>query len=197
MQVKHAWYHFYGDGIMEIINFEICFCYELLVVVMRYSNHGINCVTSYKEHKFLFMVSASWERQSFFFLFFFSLEAILILLKFPVIHCIDIVEKLFIIQHLNFLPNPLKSWGMKISPIKLYAIIKKNCRPHYSINMTAVQVGLDFLNLPTDVFGVGDNKGTIIDSGTTLAYLPEMVYEPLVSKVCDVIEYIFWRSSVE
>lgn len=116
---------FLGDGIMEIINFEICFCYELLVAVMRYSNHGINCVTSYKEHKFLFMVSASWERQSFFFLFFFSLEAILILLKFPVIHCIDIVEKLFIIQHLNFLPNPLKSWGMKISPIKLYAIIKK------------------------------------------------------------------------
>ncbi|KDO50545.1 hypothetical protein CISIN_1g0114022mg, partial [Citrus sinensis] len=55
--------------------------------------------------------------------------------------------------------------------------------PHYSINMTAVQVGLDFLNLPTDVFGVGDNKGTIIDSGTTLAYLPEMVYEPLVSKI--------------
>ncbi|KAL9436640.1 hypothetical protein AB3S75_022651 [Citrus x aurantiifolia] len=56
-------------------------------------------------------------------------------------------------------------------------------QPHYSINMTAVQVGLDFLNLPTDVFGVGDNKGTIIDSGTTLAYLPEMVYEPLVSKI--------------
>ncbi|KDO50547.1 hypothetical protein CISIN_1g0114022mg, partial [Citrus sinensis] len=33
--------------------------------------------------------------------------------------------------------------------------------PHYSINMTAVQVGLDFLNLPTDVFGVGDNKDNI------------------------------------
>lgn len=51
--------------------------------------------------------------------------------------------------------------------------------------MTAVQVGHDFLNLTTDIFEAGDRKGTIIDSGTTLAYLPDMVYEPLVSKVCD------------
>ena len=50
--------------------------------------------------------------------------------------------------------------------------------------MTAVQVGRTFLNLPNDVFEIGDRKGTIIDSGTTLAYLPEMVYEPLVNKVC-------------
>lgn len=49
--------------------------------------------------------------------------------------------------------------------------------------MTAVQIGRTFLNLPADVFEVGDRKGTIIDSGTTLAYLPEVVYEPLVSKV--------------
>lgn len=49
--------------------------------------------------------------------------------------------------------------------------------------MTAVQVGHDFLDLPIEVFEAGDWKGAIIDSGTTLAYLPEMVYEPLVSKV--------------
>uniref|UniRef100_A0A2P2LRI9 Aspartyl protease family protein n=1 Tax=Rhizophora mucronata TaxID=61149 RepID=A0A2P2LRI9_RHIMU len=55
--------------------------------------------------------------------------------------------------------------------------------PHYNVNMTAVQVGRDFLNLPTDISETGDRKGAIIDSGTTLAYLPEMVYEPLVSKI--------------
>jgi hypothetical protein len=54
--------------------------------------------------------------------------------------------------------------------------------------MTAVQVGHVFLNLSKEVFEVGDRKGTIIDSGTTLAYLPETVYEPLVSKVCDLYE---------
>ncbi|CAK7348097.1 unnamed protein product [Dovyalis caffra] len=56
-------------------------------------------------------------------------------------------------------------------------------QPHYNVNMTAVQVGRDFLKLPTDVFEAGDRKGAIIDSGTTLAYLPEMVYELLVSKI--------------
>ncbi|XP_021614275.1 aspartic proteinase 39 isoform X3 [Manihot esculenta] len=55
--------------------------------------------------------------------------------------------------------------------------------PHYNVNMTAVQVGHDFLDLPIEVFEAGDWKGAIIDSGTTLAYLPEMVYEPLVSKI--------------
>lgn len=49
--------------------------------------------------------------------------------------------------------------------------------------MTAVEVGYGFLNLTADVFEVGDKKGTIIDSGTTLAYLPEVIYEPLVRKV--------------
>ncbi|XVE84545.1 hypothetical protein DITRI_Ditri17bG0021700 [Diplodiscus trichospermus] len=57
-------------------------------------------------------------------------------------------------------------------------------QPHYNVNMTAVQVGHDFLNFTTDIFESGDRKGTIIDSGTTLAYLPEMIYEPLVTKVC-------------
>jgi hypothetical protein len=64
----------------------------------------------------------------------------------------------------------------------------KICRPHYNVNMTSVQVGHIKLNISKEVFEAGDRKGTIIDSGTTLAYLPEMVYEPLVSKVCDIYE---------
>ncbi|PRQ38102.1 putative nepenthesin [Rosa chinensis] len=56
-------------------------------------------------------------------------------------------------------------------------------QPHYNVNMKAVQVGHAFLNISTDVFEAGDRKGTIIDSGTTLAYLPDVVYEPLVSKI--------------
>ena len=57
-------------------------------------------------------------------------------------------------------------------------------RPHYSVNMTAVQVGHTFLNLSTDVFDEqAERKGTIIDSGTTLAYLPDGIYQPLVYKV--------------
>ncbi|KAK8466157.1 hypothetical protein PHAVU_008G018300 [Phaseolus vulgaris] len=56
-------------------------------------------------------------------------------------------------------------------------------QPHYSVNMTAVQVGETFLSLSEDASAQGDAKGTIIDSGTTLAYLPEGIYELLVSKI--------------
>ena len=58
--------------------------------------------------------------------------------------------------------------------------------------MTAVQVGQVFLNISIEVFESGDRKGTIIDSGTTLAYLPEMVYEPLVSKVCPYESFVVY-----
>ncbi|KAL1334024.1 hypothetical protein AAHE18_11G146500 [Arachis hypogaea] len=37
-------------------------------------------------------------------------------------------------------------------------------------------------HLSTDASQQGDRKETIIDSGTTLAYLPEAIYEPLVFK---------------
>ncbi|KAK9265556.1 hypothetical protein L1049_021562 [Liquidambar formosana] len=54
---------------------------------------------------------------------------------------------------------------------------------HYNVVMKAVEVGGDVLDLPTDVFDTGDRKGTIIDSGTTLAYLPQEVYDPLITKI--------------
>lgn len=53
--------------------------------------------------------------------------------------------------------------------------------------MKAIEVGGDVLELPTDIFDTGDRTGTIIDSGTTLAYLPDTVYDPLVTKVPDVL----------
>ncbi|XP_058093581.1 aspartic proteinase 36-like isoform X2 [Magnolia sinica] len=56
-------------------------------------------------------------------------------------------------------------------------------QPHYNVNLKAIEVGNTVLNLPTDVFESGDRKGTIIDSGTTLAYLPDAVYTPLVDAI--------------
>ncbi|KAF7132251.1 hypothetical protein RHSIM_Rhsim09G0037000 [Rhododendron simsii] len=62
--------------------------------------------------------------------------------------------------------------------------------PHYNVNMTAVEVGREFLNLTGDVFEIGNKKGTIIDSGTTLAYLPQVIYEPLVKTI------LSWQSDL-
>ncbi|XP_051139999.1 aspartic proteinase 36-like [Andrographis paniculata] len=54
---------------------------------------------------------------------------------------------------------------------------------HYNIIMKAIEVGGQFLNLPTDLFDTGSSRGTIIDSGTTLAYLPSEVYQMLMNKM--------------
>ena len=39
------------------------------------------------------------------------------------------------------------------------------------------------IDLPTGVFGIGPPRRAIIDSGTTLAYLPADMYEKVMSKV--------------
>ncbi|CAN1345362.1 Aspartic proteinase 36, partial [Linum perenne] len=54
---------------------------------------------------------------------------------------------------------------------------------HYNVGLKEVEVDGEMLDLPTDIFDTGDRKGTIIDSGTTLAYLPEVVYESMMSKI--------------
>ncbi|XP_027087170.1 aspartic proteinase 36 [Coffea arabica] len=54
---------------------------------------------------------------------------------------------------------------------------------HYNVVLNAIEVGGDVLNLPSDVLGGGSGSGTIIDSGTTLAYLPDDVYTPLMEKI--------------
>ncbi|CAO2820528.1 unnamed protein product [Amaranthus hypochondriacus] len=55
--------------------------------------------------------------------------------------------------------------------------------PHYNVNMTGVKVGNYSLNLSSNLYELGGKKGAIIDIGTTLAYLPEVVYEPLVIQI--------------
>lgn len=52
--------------------------------------------------------------------------------------------------------------------------------------MKAIEVGGDILQLPTDIFDVGAKQGTIVDSGTTLAYLPDLVYKQILQKVCQI-----------
>ncbi|XP_026458936.1 aspartic proteinase-like protein 2 [Papaver somniferum] len=50
---------------------------------------------------------------------------------------------------------------------------------HYNVNMESVRVGDIFLDIPKEIFQDGYGKGTIIDSGTTLAYLSGEIFDPL------------------
>ncbi|GKA85862.1 aspartic proteinase-like protein 2, partial [Tanacetum coccineum] len=50
---------------------------------------------------------------------------------------------------------------------------------HYNVELKAIEVGGDVLQLPTDIFDVGEKRGTIIDSGTSLEYIPDLVYKQI------------------
>ncbi|PKU73535.1 Aspartic proteinase nepenthesin-2 [Dendrobium catenatum] len=58
------------------------------------------------------------------------------------------------------------------------------CLSHYHVTMKSIGVAGTSLKLSTDIFQTGDMRGTIIDSGTTLAYLPEDAFKPLMNAVC-------------
>lgn len=60
-------------------------------------------------------------------------------------------------------------------------------RTHYNVNLQGISVGGATLQLPTSTFDSGDSKGTIIDSGTTLAYLPREVYRTLLTAVWELL----------
>uniref|UniRef100_A0A0D3FUA3 Peptidase A1 domain-containing protein n=1 Tax=Oryza barthii TaxID=65489 RepID=A0A0D3FUA3_9ORYZ len=55
--------------------------------------------------------------------------------------------------------------------------------PHYNVNLKSIDVGGTALKLPSHMFDTGEKKGTIIDSGTTLTYLPEIVYKEIMLAV--------------
>ncbi|XP_020219139.1 aspartic proteinase-like protein 2 [Cajanus cajan] len=54
---------------------------------------------------------------------------------------------------------------------------------HYNVVLKDMEVGGDPIQLPTDIFDSSNGRGTIIDSGTTLAYLPASIHEQLMDKI--------------
>ncbi|GFZ11296.1 eukaryotic aspartyl protease family protein [Actinidia rufa] len=56
-------------------------------------------------------------------------------------------------------------------------------RAHYNIILKSVKIGRDDLQLPSDIFDADTGTSMVIDSGTTLAYLADELYNPLITKV--------------
>ncbi|WOL01408.1 aspartic proteinase-like protein 2 isoform X1 [Canna indica] len=54
---------------------------------------------------------------------------------------------------------------------------------HYNVNLKAIEVGGTFLQLPSYLFDTSDKQGTIIDSGTTMTYLPEVAYKRVLNGI--------------
>lgn len=53
----------------------------------------------------------------------------------------------------------------------------------------SIDVGGDFIHVPSSFFNTPSMRETIIDSGTTLAYFPDKVYNQLMEKVSGIVRY--------
>ncbi|WOL05007.1 aspartic proteinase-like protein 2 [Canna indica] len=54
---------------------------------------------------------------------------------------------------------------------------------HYNLYLESIAVNGKILSIDPSVFGISSTHGTIIDSGTTLAYLAEQAYDPFVNAI--------------
>ncbi|XP_065856505.1 aspartic proteinase 36 isoform X2 [Euphorbia lathyris] len=56
-------------------------------------------------------------------------------------------------------------------------------QPHYNLNLQSISVNGQLLAIDPAAFATSNNRGTIVDTGTTLVYLVEEAFDPFVSAV--------------
>ncbi|KAK4760575.1 hypothetical protein SAY87_005468 [Trapa incisa] len=56
-------------------------------------------------------------------------------------------------------------------------------QPHYNLNLQSISVNGQALPIDPAVFATTSRQGTIVDSGTTLAYLTDEAYNPFISAI--------------
>ncbi|CAH8271915.1 unnamed protein product [Arabidopsis lyrata] len=60
-------------------------------------------------------------------------------------------------------------------------------QPHYNVNLLSISVNGQALPINPSVFSTSNGQGTIIDTGTTLAYLSEAAYVPFVEAITNAV----------
>ncbi|CAI9781467.1 unnamed protein product [Fraxinus pennsylvanica] len=60
-------------------------------------------------------------------------------------------------------------------------------QPHYNLNLQSISVNGQELSIDPSVFATSTNRGTIVDSGTTLAYLAEEAYDPFITAITQAV----------
>ncbi|KAI3450652.1 hypothetical protein Pfo_007317 [Paulownia fortunei] len=76
--------------------------------------------------------------------------------------------------------------GQIVEPNMVYTPLVPS-QPHYNVNLQSIAVNGQTLNIDPSVFATSNNRGTIIDSGTTLAYLAEEAYDPFVTAITQTV----------
>ncbi|XP_062000304.1 aspartic proteinase 36-like [Rosa rugosa] len=76
--------------------------------------------------------------------------------------------------------------GEIVEPNIVYTPLVQN-QPHYNLNLESISVGGQTLPIDQSVFATSSNQGTIVDSGTTLAYLAQDAYDPFVNAITSAV----------
>ncbi|KAG6682424.1 hypothetical protein I3842_13G141100 [Carya illinoinensis] len=77
-------------------------------------------------------------------------------------------------------------FGEIVEPNIVYSPLVPS-QPHYNLNLQSISVNGQTLSIDPEVFATSSNRGTIVDSGTTLAYLAEEAYSPFVTAITSVV----------
>ncbi|KAL9247584.1 hypothetical protein vseg_021002 [Gypsophila vaccaria] len=72
--------------------------------------------------------------------------------------------------------------GSIVEPGTVYTPLVPS-QPHYNLNLESISINNQKLAVDASVFTTSTSTGTIIDSGTTLAYLAEAAYDPFVNAI--------------
>ncbi|XP_076937731.1 aspartic proteinase 36-like [Bidens hawaiensis] len=72
--------------------------------------------------------------------------------------------------------------GEIMDPTMVYSPLVPS-QPHYNLDLQSIAVNGQMLPIDPTVFATSDNRGTIVDSGTTLTYLVAEAFEPFVNAI--------------
>lgn len=73
-------------------------------------------------------------------------------------------------------------FGSIVEPGMVYTPLVPS-QPHYNLNLQSISLNGQALSIDSSVFSTSTTTGTIIDSGTTLAYLAQGAYDPFVNAI--------------
>ncbi|KAL8029689.1 hypothetical protein ABFX02_14G241100 [Erythranthe guttata] len=76
--------------------------------------------------------------------------------------------------------------GQIVEPNIVYTPLVPS-EPHYNVNLQSIAVNGQILPIDSSVFATSNNRGTIIDSGTTLAYFAEEAYDPFINAIMQTV----------
>ena len=85
------------------------------------------------------------------------------------------------------------TWNIWLILQQVWYFLISKFRPHYNLILQSIAVNGQLLQINPAVFATSSNRGTIVDSGTTLAYLVQEAYDPFVSAVSMTILSIFFN----